>query len=99
MHEWLPLQDHYHVYSASTDLLYPSCQRHLETVDHFLACTQQGCSSLITDLHDHLKHHLKNNAGSNQYPPYCPWFVCGTLATTPMLLPPLSPALHNFYQE
>jgi len=24
MHEWLPLQDHYHVYSASTDLLYPA---------------------------------------------------------------------------
>jgi len=69
MCEWLPLQDHYHVYSASTDLLCPSCQRHLETVDHFLACTQQGYSNLITDLHDHLyKHDLKNNAGSNQYP-------------------------------
>jgi len=57
MHEWLPLQDRYHVQSTSTHHECPSCRQATETVDHFLACRHPARQQIWKELHDSLFQH------------------------------------------
>jgi len=65
MHEWLPLQDRYHVQSTSTNHVCPSCWQATETVDHFLACRHHAQQQIWKELHKSLfqnqtKHEVSN---------------------------------------
>jgi len=57
IHEWLPLQDHYHVKSLSAEQLCPSCQGMTETAQHFLACPHINFQQIWKDLHQELQKH------------------------------------------
>jgi len=57
IHEWLPLQNCYHVQSVSTNHLCPSCHQVAKTVAHFLVCPHPVCQQIWNDLH---QHQLKN---------------------------------------
>jgi len=58
IHEWLPLQDHYHEKSTSIDCLCPFCQSATETAYHFLACPHRDCQTIWKDLHQLLLKHF-----------------------------------------
>jgi len=55
IHEWLPLQDRYHVQSASIDQVCPSYCMNRETVAHFLQCPHPNCIAVWTDIHQLLQ--------------------------------------------
>jgi len=63
IHEWLPLMDRYHVLSSSQNKQCPSCQREIETIDHFLNCSHPERQQIWTKLHDSVfRLHVKQNA-------------------------------------
>jgi len=64
-HEWLPLQDRYHVKSLSIDQLCPSCKNEKETAQHFLSCPHPNRQLVWTELHHSIqKHSIRNNISS-----------------------------------
>jgi len=65
IHEWLPLQDWYHVQSNSTDWLCSLCGQSAKTVAHFLACPHPDCQQIWKELHDSLHKHQIQNSISN----------------------------------
>jgi len=68
VHEWLPLQDRYHVKSLSIDQLCPSCRSGKEMAQHFLACPHPDRQKVWTELHQNIqKHSIKNNICSELY--------------------------------
>ncbi len=67
-HEWLPLQDCYHVQSNSTDHICPSCQQAAGTVNHFLACWHHDQQQIWKELlHKSLFHHQIKHSVSNVF--------------------------------
>jgi len=61
IHEWLLLQDQFHVQNASANNLFPSCHTRKETAEHFLPCPHAGHQTLWHDLHDQFfKLHITN---------------------------------------
>jgi len=65
IHEWLPLQDRYHVKSLSVDQICPSCRGAPETAQHFLACPNLERQQVWKDLHHSLqKNSIRNNINS-----------------------------------
>ena len=62
IHEWLPLQDWYHIKSLSNDPLCPSCHSGKEMAQNFLECPHPDCQQVWKDLHHTIqKHSIKNN--------------------------------------
>jgi len=77
IHEWLPLQDQYHVQSTSIDNLCPLCHQACETAKHFLACPNLGWQQIWKELHDLLYQHQIKNAVSNNVGIWSlPWPDC-----------------------
>jgi len=68
IHEWLPLQDQYHVHSTSASNLCPSCQQSMETVDHFIQCPHSDQQAIWTNMYNSLyKIHLQQQAPLHCY--------------------------------
>jgi len=61
-HEWLLLQDWYHVKSISIGQIRPSCWQAKETPQHFLTCNHMDCQTIWTELHQSLEKHAFHNA-------------------------------------
>jgi len=57
IHEWLPLQDRYHVKSASIGQICPSCWLTKETAQHFLACNHTDRKTIWAEQHQSLEKH------------------------------------------
>jgi len=67
IHEWLPLQDYYHVQSNLVNNQCPSCQQCMETVECFLQCPHPDQQAKWQDLHNSIyKIHTQQ-----QVPPQC----------------------------
>ncbi len=65
MHEWLPLQDCYHVQSTSTNHVCPSCWQAIEMADHFLACRHPARQQIWKEMHDSLfQHQIKHDVSN-----------------------------------
>jgi len=68
IHEWLPLQDCYHIQCASTLHQCPSCHSHSEMVQNFLACPHPDCIKIWEEMHQHLlKHCFKHDLQANYH--------------------------------
>jgi len=68
IHEWLPLQDRYHVKSLSINQLCPSCCSGKEMAQHFLTCPHPDWQKVWTEFHQNIqKHPIKNSICSKLY--------------------------------
>jgi len=100
IHEWLRLQDHYHVTSASANNLCPSCHISMETVDHFLTCPHHDCQDQWHDLHNCIyKIHFKYNVGGNLHKLLSHGLYIGWQTQLPNPLLPLTELTSIIYQE
>jgi len=68
IHEWLPLQDRYHIWSTSVSIQCPSCRQSTEMVEHFMQCPHLDQQAMWHNMHESIyKAQNKHNAFTQCY--------------------------------
>jgi len=98
VHEWLPLQDRYHVKSASIGQICPSCRQTKETAQHFLACNHTDRKIIWGELHQSLeKHAIHHDISPTLHALYAYGLYIGRQSST-NITPSLDPSHQNIKQ-
>jgi len=96
IHEWLPLQDRYHVKSLSAEQLCPSCRGAAESAQHFLACPHTDRQQIWKDLHQALqKHAISHNLDHSLHDLLAHGLLQGRQSTENF---PITQAIQNYPQ-
>jgi len=99
-HEWLPLQDRYHVKSASADHFCPSCQQSQETVQHFLTCPHPTRQVVWKELHQQILKYSTTHMISTQLQDLIAYGLYhGRQAEPPFAISISNPNLQKIFDE